>query len=143
MSSVHRLVRLFALIALVVVMSFGWTSTAVAAGLPGAASVRLMAEVEDEGPVRNVVEDLLGKAGQRIDLNNTNIAAFRKIPGLYPTAARLIIQNAPYEKLDDVLKLPGLTEAQKSRIRENLDKFTLSPINPSLGRDRINNGIYR
>ncbi|MBD2101344.1 photosystem II complex extrinsic protein PsbU [Leptolyngbya sp. FACHB-261] len=138
------LVRLFALATMILTLSLGWGLPTWASAMTGvgAPSVRLMAEAE-RGPVRNVVEDLLGKLGQRIDLNNTNISAFRKIPGLYPTAARVIVQNAPYEKVEDILNLPGLTEAQKERVRENLDKFTLGPINESLERDRINNGIYR
>ncbi len=143
MSSVKQLVRLCVLALTVLVLGLSGVQPLLAGPLAiGGPSVRLIAEVEG-GPVHNLVEDLLGRVGQKIDLNNTNIAAFRKIPGLYPTAARLIVQNAPYEKVEDVLKLPQLSETQQERIRQNLDRFTVGPTLEALERDRINNGIYR
>ncbi|MTJ10039.1 photosystem II complex extrinsic protein PsbU [Anabaena sp. UHCC 0204] len=83
--------------------------------------------------------------GKKIDLNNTNIAAFQQYPGLYPTLAKKIIANAPYEKVEDVLSLPGLSDKQKQRLQTNLEKFTVTEYEPNFneGDDRINNGIYR
>ena len=83
--------------------------------------------------------------GKKIDLNNTNIAAFQKYPGFYPTLAQKIIKNAPYEKVEDVLSIPGLSEAQKERLTANFDNFTVTEYEPNFneGDDRINNGIYR
>nr|WP_174764005.1 photosystem II complex extrinsic protein PsbU [Anabaena sp. UHCC 0253] len=83
--------------------------------------------------------------GKKIDLNNTNIAAFQQYPGLYPTLAKKIIANAPYEKVEDVLNLPGLSDKQKQRLQTNLEKFTVTEYEPNFneGDDRINNGIYR
>ncbi|MEA5549937.1 photosystem II complex extrinsic protein PsbU [Anabaena cylindrica UHCC 0172] len=83
--------------------------------------------------------------GKKIDLNNTNIAAFQQYPGLYPTLAKKIISNAPYQKVEDVLNLPGLSESQKSRLQANFDNFTVTEYEPNFneGDDRINNGIYR
>lgn len=79
----------------------------------------------------------------KIDLNNSNINAFRQISGMYPTLARIIVENAPYSSLDEVLSIPELTEAQKQRIKENADKFTLKKPDSSLNRERINNSTYR
>ncbi|WP_016953330.1 photosystem II complex extrinsic protein PsbU [Anabaena sp. PCC 7108] len=83
--------------------------------------------------------------GKKIDLNNTNIAAFQQYPGLYPTLAKKIIQNAPYEKVEDILNLPGLSDRQKSKLQANFDNFTVTEYEPNFneGDDRINNGIYR
>lgn len=83
--------------------------------------------------------------GKKIDLNNTNIAAFQQYPGLYPTLAKKIISNAPYQKVEDVLELPGLSDGQKSRLKANFDNFTVTEYEPNFneGDDRINNGIYR
>ena len=83
--------------------------------------------------------------GKKIDLNNTYIRAFQQYPGLYPTLAKRIVANAPYEKVEDVLNLPGLTDSQKKRLQDNLDKFTVTEYEPNFneGDDRINNGIYR
>ncbi|MDB9453912.1 photosystem II complex extrinsic protein PsbU [Dolichospermum circinale] len=83
--------------------------------------------------------------GKKIDLNNTNIAAFQKYPGLYPTLAKKIIKNAPYKKVEDVLNIPKLSDKQKTLLQANLDNFTVTEFEPNFneGDDRINNGIYR
>ncbi len=95
---------------------------------------------------RNAVDDKLAtEYGYKLDVNNTNVAAFRKYRGLFPTIAGKIIRNAPYDNLEDILEIPGLTDVEKSRIQENMDVFTISPPNPALveGDDRYNNGAYR
>nr|3A0B_U Chain U, Photosystem II 12 kDa extrinsic protein [Thermostichus vulcanus]3A0B_u Chain u, Photosystem II 12 kDa extrinsic protein [Thermostichus vulcanus]3A0H_U Chain U, Photosystem II 12 kDa extrinsic protein [Thermostichus vulcanus]3A0H_u Chain u, Photosystem II 12 kDa extrinsic protein [Thermostichus vulcanus] len=94
----------------------------------------------------NVVDEKLGTAyGEKIDLNNTNIAAFIQYRGLYPTLAKLIVKNAPYESVEDVLNIPGLTERQKQILRENLEHFTVTEVETALveGGDRYNNGLYK
>ena len=95
---------------------------------------------------RNAVDDKLAtEYGYKLDVNNTNVAAFRKYRGLFPTIAGKIIRNAPEDNLEDILEIPGLTDVEKSRIQENMDVFTISPPNPALveGDDRYNNGAYR
>ncbi|MCU0566197.1 MAG: photosystem II complex extrinsic protein PsbU [Oculatellaceae cyanobacterium Prado106] len=95
---------------------------------------------------RNKVDDKLAtEFGKKIDLNNTNVRAFSQYPGLYPTLARKIIDNAPYNDINDVFDLPGLTERQSELLKNNLKNFTLSPPEDALveGGDRFNNGIYR
>ncbi len=95
---------------------------------------------------RNAIDDKLAtEYGYKLDVNNTNVAAFRKYRGLFPTIAGKIIRNAPYENLEDILEIPGLSDVEKSRIQENMDIFTISPPNPALveGDDRYNNGAYK
>ena len=95
---------------------------------------------------RNRADDKLAtEFGKKIDLNNTNIRAFTEYPGLYPTLAREIMKNSPFESVDDVLDMPGLTERQISILKANLDNFTISEPESTFveGGDRFNNGIYR
>ncbi|MFO5440397.1 MAG: photosystem II complex extrinsic protein PsbU [Dolichospermum sp.] len=95
---------------------------------------------------QNKADEKLGTDfGKKIDLNNTNIAAFQKYPGLYPTLAKKIIKNAPYKKVEDVLNIPELSDRQKVLLQANLDNFTVTEFEPNFneGDDRINNGIYR
>jgi photosystem II PsbU protein len=87
--------------------------------------------------------DVLKADSSTIDLNNSNINAFKKISGFYPTLGRLLIQNAPYRSLDDVLNIAGLTEAQQQKIKDNADKFVLNQPDNSLNRERYNNSLYR
>ncbi|MGB8701449.1 MAG: photosystem II complex extrinsic protein PsbU [Thermosynechococcaceae cyanobacterium] len=88
---------------------------------------------------------LASEYGQKIDLNNANISKFAQYKGLYPTVARLIVKNAPYKSVDDVLKLPGLSSRQKETLQANLDNFTVTEVETALvsGDDRFNNGAYK
>ncbi|EDX85675.1 Photosystem II extrinsic protein [Synechococcus sp. PCC 7335] len=96
--------------------------------------------------LRNTVDDKLATAyGSKIDVNNTNIAAFRKHRGLYPTIAGKVVSNAPYDSIEDILDIPGLREVEKDRLQKNMDIFTISDPVPALveGADRFNNGVYK
>jgi len=98
-----------------------------------------------ENTRRNVADDLLGtEFGQKIDVNNSDIRDFRELRGFYPNLASIVIQNAPYEKVDDVLNIPGLSESQKKRLQANLDKFSATPPADVFneGGDRYNAGVY-
>jgi photosystem II PsbU protein len=95
---------------------------------------------------RNRADDKLAtEFGKKIDLNNTNVRAFSQYQGLYPNLARMIVKNAPFNSVDDVLSMPGLTERQKEVLRGNLGNFTVSDPEDTFvqGGDRFNNGIYR
>jgi photosystem II PsbU protein len=93
---------------------------------------------------RNPVDKKLGEVGLKIDLNNSNVLTFRRYSGLYPTLARKVIENAPFDTVEDVLDIPGLTDRERDVLKENLDNFVVTPPEPSLieGGDRINPGIY-
>ena len=96
--------------------------------------------------LRNSVDDKYStEYGNKIDVNNTNIAAFRKYRGLYPTIAGKVVTNAPYDSVEDILEIPGLRQVEKDRIQQNLDVFTISAPDPALveGADRFNNGVYK
>ena len=102
-------------------------------------------DVEKES-MRNKVADKMSTAyGTKLDLNNTNLRYFRVLQGMYPTLAGLIVKNSPYAVVEDVQKIPGLTEAQIATLNRNLDKFTVTEVEEALteGADRINNGAYR
>lgn len=74
---------------------------------------------------------LCNDSGQKIDLNNANLVAFTDCPGFYPTLAKEIVAHSPYKNVEDVLAIPGLSEAQKERLRANLDNFTVTePVIP-------------
>jgi photosystem II PsbU protein len=142
-----RLVRLLTVLAMLVscLGCMGLPKSAMAADLTGVAlhSSSVLAAVE--APLRNRADDKLAtEFGKKIDLNNTNVRAFRQYPGLYPTLASKVVDNAPYKKVEDVLQIPGLSESQKERLQANLDNFTVTEIESSFveGGDRYNNGYY-
>jgi photosystem II PsbU protein len=141
----QRLVRLVAVVSLVVgcLGWLGFPQNAVAASWRGISlqSTLLVAQPLYRNPVD---EKLATEFGEKIDLNNTNVRAFRQYRGLYPTLAGLIVQNAPYENIEDVLNIAGLSDRQKELLQANLDNFTVTDPEVSLieGDDRINNGYY-
>ena len=95
--------------------------------------------------LRNPVDEKLGEVGEKIDLNNSSVLIFRRYRGLYPTLARKIIANAPFDTVEDVLKMPGLSEREIDILKDNLENFVVTPPEPALteGGDRINPGIYK
>jgi photosystem II PsbU protein len=80
----------------------------------------------------------------KIDVNNTILRNYRQLPGFYPVLARILVENAPYESLEQMLAIPGLTEAQKQLIRQNFPNFMVGPYDPgnSTLENRINKGYY-
>ncbi len=139
------LVRLFSVLILVLVC-WGWlgtTDTAQAVSFNSFVGnqVSVLALARQNKADQKLATDF----GKKIDLNNTNIAAFQKYPGLYPTLGSKIIKNAPYEKVEDVLSIRGLSDRQKQLLQANLENFTVTEYEPNFneGDDRINNGIYR
>jgi photosystem II PsbU protein len=108
-------------------------------------SVPILA-VESQATLRNRADAKLAtEFGKKIDLNNTNVRSFQKYPGLYPTLAKKIIANAPYESVEDVLNIEGLSDRQKQILQANLDNFAATEVESAFteGDDRYNNGIYR
>jgi photosystem II PsbU protein len=146
---VKRLIRFLTLLSLLVGF-IGWLGISkplLAASLSNVAwrSVPVLA-VESQATLRNRADDKLAtEFGKKIDLNNTNVRAFQQYAGLYPTLAKTIIRNAPYENVEDVLDIPGLSDRQKQILQANLERFTVTEPESAFieGDDRYNNGIYR
>lgn len=140
----RRLIGLLMALGLFVVC-LGWLGLPQPAAAAGLERLNLTSPVLLELERRNVADDMLGtEFGQKLDLNNANVRAFTDYPGMYPTLARMILKNAPFEEVEDVLDMPGLSERQKDILRSHLDEFTVSQPTDALveGGDRFNNGIY-
>lgn len=128
--------RLFGVLAvlILVVGCWGWSGRSQSAVAENLGDVQLMLIAQaDEA------------AGQKIDLNNTNVRAFTQYPGMYPTLARMVVKYAPFNRIEDVLDMPDLSGRQKEILQANFKNFVVTPPQDSLveGGDRFNNGIYR
>lgn len=136
-------VRRFGLIGLAVAigLSFlGWSQPVNALNLQTGPTIVLA------DAYRNPIDAKLEtEFGQKIDVNNTNVLAFMKYKGLYPTVAGKVVQNAPYSSVEEVLQIDGLTDQQKKTLQDNLGNFTITDPDPSLvgGQDRYNPGSYK
>ncbi len=138
-----RLLGLLAALGVLASGLLGWSGQAALATPTGQPEVRSLYLAEE---LRNAVDDKLGtEYGSKLDLNNTNVQAFTKFPGLYPTIAGKILKNAPYDTVEDVLNIPNLSDREQAILEKNLDKFTVTTVDPALveGADRFNNGVYK
>jgi photosystem II PsbU protein len=73
--------------------------------------------------------------GQKIDLNNANIIAFKDCRGFYPTLAKLIVTHGPYQAVEDVLKIPELSDRQKDLLTSYFEHFVVTePVMPLVMR---------
>ena len=93
---------------------------------------------------RNAADAKLGEISGKLDLNNSDVRDFRGLRGFYPNLASKIIQNAPYDNVEDVLDIPGLSEKQIERLQANLDNFVVTDVSDVMnaGDDRYNPGVY-
>lgn len=132
------LARLLAVFSLAVACVFAWSGDLAAMAAPSPILAEAEAELVNPADAKRI------EIGYKIDINNTNIRQFRKFRGLYPTLAAKIVNNAPYDKVEDLLNLPDLTDSQKQRLEENFENFIVTPQEPFLneGDERFNNGIY-
>ncbi len=138
-----RFARLLVAFSLCLTCFVGVSQQAMAASLNS--SMILAAAPAAEEVITNTADNKLGtEFGKKIDLNNTNVRSFRKYPGLYPSIAKKVVDNAPYKTVEDVLSIPGLSEKQKETLTANMDKFTLTTTDDTFneGGDRYNNGYY-
>ncbi|AMW27350.1 photosystem II complex extrinsic protein PsbU [Arthrospira platensis] len=141
-----RLGQVLALVGLLVGL-LGWSApqSAWAADLSFVQLPSLPAPVLAEVNRRNKADAKLGtEFGKKLDLNNSSIREFRQYPGMFPTLAKMIIDAAPYDSVQEVLEIPGLTDAQKEIIERYIGEFTITPVEPILqeGDFRLNTGVY-
>lgn len=95
----------------------------------------------------NRADQKLAEFGDKIDLNNSSLREFRELRGMYPTLGKMIIANTkkkPFDSVDQVLEMPGLTERMKGTLESYLDEFTVTPPTSVLqyGDFRLNTGTY-
>jgi photosystem II PsbU protein len=96
---------------------------------------------------RNRADEKLAEFGDKIDLNNSSLREFRELRGMYPTLGKMIIKytsKKPFDSVEEVLDMPGLTEKMKATLESYLDEFTVTPPTSVLqeGDFRLNTGTY-
>jgi photosystem II PsbU protein len=98
-------------------------------------------------PAANAIRDYEGigylGGGKIIDVNNANVRAYLKLPGMYPSAAGKIASNGPYKSVSEIYSIPGLTSAEKDVMKKYESRFTALAPSADYVIDRINNGLYR
>lgn len=140
-----RLAGVLAVLVLMIGM-LGWLGVPQAAHADGISRLNLRVSPVLAVERRNEVEDKLkNKFGEKLDLNNANVRAFVQFPGMYPTLAGKIVQNSPFESVDEIFDMPGLSDRQKEILDRYKDRFVVTEPSSAFveGGDRFNNGIYK
>jgi photosystem II PsbU protein len=78
-----------------------------------------------------------------IDVNNSNIRVYQKLPGMYPNAAGKIVTNAPYKSKEDMYAKAKLTAKESEATKKYESRFIFLEPRPEYIIDNINNGLYR
>ena len=84
----------------------------------------------------------LGGSSQ-VDVNNANVRAYLKMPGMSPSIAGKITSHGPYGSVGDVMNIQGLTSEEKGVIKKYESRLVALKPSPDYVIDRINNGLYR
>ncbi|ERN40339.1 photosystem II protein (PsbU) [Rubidibacter lacunae KORDI 51-2] len=136
------LVRTVVAVVFAVAIAIGSTQAATALNLGDFNSTSFPILAQAGG--QNAADAKREAIGNKIDLNNTNLRQFRKLRGFYPTLARKVILNAPYENVEDVLEIEDLSDSQRQRLEASIGEFVVTPPADVYieGGDRLNNGIY-
>jgi len=79
----------------------------------------------DPNPIREQI-GICSVTEVGIDLNNANLMAFTDCPGFYPNLASIILSHAPYQRVEEVLSIPDLTDYQRALLKANLSSFTVT-----------------
>lgn len=125
------LIYWFSVVSIIVVSSFilwDWNQLAIAENIYVQPSriTAIATQLSDHGAVDRKDEVTCVEFGQKIDLNNANIIAFKDCRGFYPNLAKLIVTNGPYQTVEDVLNIPGLSDRQKELLTTYFDRFTVT-----------------
>eukprot|EP00520_Triparma_pacifica_P016774 CAMPEP_0118644612 /NCGR_PEP_ID=MMETSP0785-20121206/7041_1 /TAXON_ID=91992 /ORGANISM="Bolidomonas pacifica, Strain CCMP 1866" /LENGTH=151 /DNA_ID=CAMNT_0006536401 /DNA_START=33 /DNA_END=488 /DNA_ORIENTATION=- len=78
-----------------------------------------------------------------VDINNANIRAYLKMPGMYPSVAAKVVSNGPYSSVGEVMNIPGLSGKEKDVLKKYEGRFVALKPSADFVIDRVNNGLYR
>jgi len=81
--------------------------------------------------------------GSIIDVNNSNIRVYQKLPGMYPNAAGKLVSNAPYKNKEEIYSKAKLAPKEAEAVKKYESRFIFLEPRPEYIIDNINNGLYR
>ena len=99
-------------------VTFGAAAPAAAAPAPAAAPVK--AEKPQKAPKAEKAAKDSGKLapGEKVNLNTASKDQLDKLPGIGAVKAQAIIDNRPYTKPEDIMKVKGIKEKQYEKIKD-------------------------
>ena len=100
-----------------------------APGAPAAATAPEAKKTVEPAAARKGKEaKALPAAGTPVDLNTADQKALEALPGVGPTLAKRIMEARPFQSLDDLSKIKGMTKTKVAALK---DKVTVGPAAPA------------
>ncbi|HTF99390.1 MAG TPA: helix-hairpin-helix domain-containing protein [Nitrospirota bacterium] len=103
-------------------ITFGAASAPAAAPAPVSAAPASAAPAKAEKPAK---EEKAAKEkkpalapGEKVNINSASKEDLDKLPGIGPVKAQAIIDNRPYSKPEDIMKVKGIKEKEFEKIRD-------------------------
>ncbi|MGK7908701.1 MAG: photosystem II complex extrinsic protein PsbU [Synechococcus sp.] len=80
----------------------------------------------------------------KLDLNYAMLRRFRELPGFYPTLGQKILKAVPFDSVEDLLEMDGLTEKQVRLLKANFKNFVVGEYDEGANdfETRLNKGFY-
>jgi competence protein ComEA len=92
-----------------------------------AKNLNLAAKLEDEAKIyvlkvgeKEVSGEVAGVSAGKININTASSSELESLSGIGPTYAQKIIDNRPYQKIEDILEIPGIGQKTFERIKDRL-----------------------
>ena len=63
------------------------------------------------------------QTGAGISLNTASQSQLESLPGIGPAYAQRIIENRPYQQIEDLLKIPGIGEKTFAKIKDKISLY--------------------
>jgi competence protein ComEA len=92
--------------------------TAAPATAPAAAPATAPAKAE--APAKAVAPALKLAPGQKVNINTASKEMLDALPEIGPVKAQAIIDNRPYKKIEDIMKVKGIKEGTFSKIKDQI-----------------------
>lgn len=94
-------------------------------------------EVNNPIPDNEYVPSQQAKS-DKIDLNSAFVGDYKKLKGFFPHAAGMVASNGPYYSVQDLYKIPGITENDKKLFKKYENEFVALPAMYRQFNERIN-----
>lgn len=111
-------------------------------GAVAAAAAAALSPIVTNAEIEYPNVGFLGGSDQ-IDVNNANIRAYIKYPGMYPSLAGIIVGSGPFKSVDEIYELPNVTADMKKILDKYKDNLVVLEAAPEYEIDKYNNGLYR
>jgi len=82
--------------------------------------VEMRAQERSESLELSLICDILNAPVENLDINAASLVELETLPGIGPVTAKRIIAGRPYNSIEELIELPGITESKFKKLRQYL-----------------------